>query len=195
MTAIAIGNGESRKSVNIENLQGIKIGCNALHRDYNVDHLVCVDRRVVQEAVKNPRCKKIYTRPDWMPLFKDPRVSVVPELPYQGTTRPDEPFQWGSGPYAVLLATKFSDQITLIGFDLYGIDGKVNNIYKGTDNYDQSDKRAVDPRYWIYQIHRIFLSFPDKYFRVYNSEGWKPPESWCLANVEIKTLDKLSIHM
>ena len=44
----------------------------------------------------------------------------------------DEPFHWGSGPYAVLLATFLSKYIKLIGFDLYGIDGKLNNVYENT---------------------------------------------------------------
>lgn len=190
---LAIGNGESRRGIDINILKGIKIGCNAIHRDFDVDHLICVDRRTVKEALENPNCRKIYTRPDWMPLFKDPRVSVVPPLPYQGTERPDDPFQWGSGPYAVLLAAMLSDTVKLLGFDLYGLQGKVNNVYKDTANYDHAEKRAVDPRYWIYQIYKVFLAFPDKYFIVYNVDGWQPPESWHLANVEIKTLDKLLI--
>ena len=50
----AIGNGESRNKVSIGNLTGIKVGCNAILRDYNVDYLVCVDRRMVTEALENP---------------------------------------------------------------------------------------------------------------------------------------------
>ena len=42
-----LGNGESRQQVNVKNLKGIKIGCNAIIRDYKVDHLICVDRRMV----------------------------------------------------------------------------------------------------------------------------------------------------
>ena len=42
------GNGESRTSVNISNLEGIKVGCNAIYRDYTMDHLICVDRRMVR---------------------------------------------------------------------------------------------------------------------------------------------------
>ena len=45
------GNGESRTSVNIDKLEGTKVGCNAICRDYSMDHLVCVDQRMVQEAL------------------------------------------------------------------------------------------------------------------------------------------------
>ena len=45
------GNGESRTSVNIDKLEGTKVGCNAIYRDYTMDHLICVDRRMVQESL------------------------------------------------------------------------------------------------------------------------------------------------
>ena len=47
----AIGNGESRTTINIDKLYGPTVGCNAVHRDYYTDHLVCVDRRMVKEAI------------------------------------------------------------------------------------------------------------------------------------------------
>ena len=47
------GNGESRTSVNIDKLEGTKVGCNAIYRDYTMDHLICVDRRMVQEALES----------------------------------------------------------------------------------------------------------------------------------------------
>ena len=76
------GNGESRTSVNIDNLSGIKIGCNAIYRDYNMDHLVCVDRRMVQESLDNDANEHsyIYTREDWVGRFNALRVRSVPKL-------------------------------------------------------------------------------------------------------------------
>jgi hypothetical protein len=79
----------------------------------------------------------------------------------------------------------------MIGFDLWSETRLVNNIYKNTDGYSKSDSHAVDPRYWIYQISRIFLENSDKYFIVYNKDDWALPESWRLANVTFKTLDNL----
>ena len=35
-----IGNGESRRHINIDTLPEFKIGCNAICRDYFVDHLI-----------------------------------------------------------------------------------------------------------------------------------------------------------
>ena len=50
---LVIGNGESRTSIDINKLQGPKIGCNAILRDFKVDHLVCVDRPMLQEALNS----------------------------------------------------------------------------------------------------------------------------------------------
>ena len=66
---LVIGNGESRKNISIEKLHGVKIGCNAIARDFIVDHLVCVDRRMVTEALNNNFQNTIYTRKDWIGQF------------------------------------------------------------------------------------------------------------------------------
>ncbi len=186
---IVLGNGQSRQHLNLDSFTETKIGCNAIHRDHYVDQLVCVDRRMVQEALDSKYTGNIYTRAEWEHFFKHKPIKILPELPYKGSTRPDEPEQWGSGPYAVLLAALLDDQISMYGFDLFSPTPYVNNIYKDTPNYDSSKKSAIDPRYWIYQISKVFQCFPDKYFSVYNHATWSMPAEWHLANVEFKTLD------
>lgn len=178
---IVIGNGESRAGIDLNKIHDTKIGCNAIHRDFHVDHLVCVDIRTLKEAQsRNLTNTDIWSRDNLPPVL-------------DGNQRADLPQHWGSGPYAVLLATTLSNDIKLIGFDLYSENRLVNNIYKDTANYDKADRPAVDPKYWIYQISRIFTAHPDKYFTVYNQAGWQLPDSWRLANVEFKTLDTIDI--
>ncbi len=192
-SALVIGNGESRLAIDLNNLleNYITFGCNAIARDHKVNHLICCDRRMVFESI--PRgIENIYTRQDWAGDFNIPCVKALPNLPYEGDQRADEPFHWGSGPYAVLLSTEFADDIHIIGFDLYSKDNLVNNVYKGTTNYSKTEARAVDPSYWIYQISRVFQLFPDKYFTVYNINEWQMPPSWKMDNVVFKTIDKLS---
>ena len=192
---LVIGNGESRAAIDLDKFNDIKIGCNALYRDYQVSHLVCVDRRMVQEVISANYNENslIYTREDWFHYFnKLKHIRTVPNLPYVGSDRWDEPFQWGSGPYAVLLAAKLAknETVKLIGFDLYGTtNGKTNNLYKDTNNYNSSDKRAVDPRYWIHQIGMVFKCFPKVEFIVYQDLGWEIPKAWNHPNV---TVDKIS---
>ena len=152
---LIIGNGESRQTINLSDIEGIKIGCNAICRDVKVDHLICVDRRMVQEAIDLQYKGTIYTRQDWVNSFKQyNNVTTVPDVPYDGDVRMDQPFQWGSGPYAVLLGAYMSTKFTLklIGFDLFSETGHVNNIYKDTVHYDKGTKRCKSILgYWIYQ--------------------------------------------
>ena len=192
--ALVIGNGESRRNVNINNITQTKFGCNAILRDYWVNHLICVDRKMVREAVNTKYKGIIYTRKDWYNEFHNNEyVKVVPELPYEGTERADDPFHWGSGPYAVLLASLLTngweEDIHIIGFDLYSKTDRVNNIYKDTPNYNNSDHHAIDPRYWIHQIGIIFQQFPHHTYKIYTDDDWDLPKAWNNTNV---SLDKLS---
>jgi hypothetical protein len=107
---VVIGNGESRSSIDLVNLKNAVtlIGCNAIHRDLAVDHLVCCDQRMVKEAVANKTISHIYTRPryfrDFHKILQKDAVNNLPNLPYQGILKADQPEHWGSGPYATLLA-------------------------------------------------------------------------------------------
>jgi len=193
MSTVVVGNGESRKPIDLQNLSNYTIiGCNALYRDIAVPHLVCCDMRMVNEAIET-QDTIIHTRPEWMSFYKEnANVRQVPDLPYSGPLRQDELWHWGSGPLALLVAcTMESNDIKLIGFDLYGNDNKVNNVYKGSKNYLSVDSNAVDPVYWIYQVSKVFEHHPDKYFTVYNTDKWVIPDSWKLANVNFKTIDML----
>jgi hypothetical protein len=194
---LVIGNGESRLALDLPLLakNKITVGCNAVHRDFAVDHLICCDQRMVNEALTNPLNTKIYTRPDWADKYqKFGRVFRVPDLPYKGEARWDQPFHWGSGSYALLKAAELGNDIELIGFDLVSKDKLVNNVYKGTSNYLTPDKPAVDPTYWIHQFYMVFRTFPDKYFTVYNTNEWTIPKTWKLANVSFKDIDTLTAN-
>jgi len=79
--------------------------------------------------------------------------------------------------------------VNLIGFDLHSSTKTVNNIYKGTDNYDPADKRPVDPRYWIHQIGMVFKCFPNIEFTIYQEPKWNIPKTWNKVNVKV---DKIS---
>lgn len=189
---IVIGNGESRKSLNLNLIQENKIGCNAAYRDLELRHLVCVDKRCLQEAMSNnfTDIGKLYTRSEHY-IDNQKNLRLVPDLFYAGSERYDEPQHWGAGPYAVLLASKLttSKHVKLVGFDLYGIDNKVNNVYKDTTNYSLSQKSAVDPSYWIIQLGKIFEFYSDVKYTIYNTEDWVMPKNWKKPNV---SLDKLT---
>jgi hypothetical protein len=192
--SVVIGNGESRRQLDLSVYQKdyTLIGCNAIHRDYTVDHLICCDRRMAAEAIENPNLSNtlIYVRPSWFHFFrkikKNKNIRTVPELPYHGELKKDNPDHWGSGCYAVLLAAKLGfKEIELIGFDLYPIDHLVNNIYKDTKNYSSSSSPPVDPSYWIYQIAKVFDHYPEINFKIKNNTLWNFPIEWKKNNVSL----------
>ena len=149
---------------------------------------------MAEEATDNPRTEDtvVHVRDSWFNYFrkikKNKNVRCVPAIPYQGTDKQDYPDHWGSGCYAVLLGATLSQDVTIIGFDLYGIDNKVNNIYKDTTNYSKQESSAVDPSYWIYQIGKVFQYFPNTQFTIRNNADWIMPREWQHTNVKFQPL-------
>ena len=194
---LLIGNGESRSGIDIDNINMHKVGCNAVYRDFHVDELVCVDRRMVIEACQAEFKGNIYTRDNWVKYFavKYPNVKSVPKLPYEGDKRHDDPFHWGSGNFAQLVACQtHHKKIYVLGFDLWGSgEGqyKHNNVYKGTENYNKVDHRAVDPRYWIIHFAKLAEVYKYKKFIILANQDWKRPKEWSLSNIERLDIDKV----
>lgn len=190
--SLVIGNGESRNDINLELLREkfITVGCNALHRDFIPDHLVCFDRRMAEEVTNNAETKisKIHVRKDWFHYFrkikKNKNVVEVPPIPYTGTAKEDNINNWGSGSYAVVVGTELSDTVFLVGFDLYGTNNRLNNMYKGTANYAQIGSTAVDPAFWIRQIGKTMARLHTKKFVIINQPEWNIPKEWQLQNVQ-----------
>jgi hypothetical protein len=180
---LILGNGESRKRLDVLSMNLPILGCNAIVRDFNLDCVVCCDKRMVKEALST-NVKKIYTRKRWL-SWNDTRICELPELPYNGKDRRDQPMHWGSGPYAVLLGAKLSPVSYLAGFDLYGKNKLLNNIYKDTANYKTSKDSNVDPSYWIYQIGKVFELYSKRTFVILQPKDWVLPESWKLPNVKV----------
>ncbi len=195
---IVLGNGESRTAVQLDLLQKnfTLIGCNAVHRDITVQHLVCCDHRMVCEALENQNniSSRIYVRERFYRAFKkiqkNKNIFQLPSVPTTGTIKRDDPEHWGSGPYAVLVASlQDIEQIFLVGFDLYSSNDKFNNIYKGTKNYNNADSNPVDPSYWIYQISETMKHYDNKEYVVVNYKDWEMPKEWLLDNVSFMDIE------
>lgn len=183
-----IGNGESRLTFDLSTISDHTIGCNAVCRDHKCDEYVAVDRRVVSEiSVLTDR--PVYTRAEWFDVYRNlPNLKIVPNLPFTGPKRADEPFQWTTGPYAILIAALYYPKtVYLLGFDLWGKDNKINNVYKGTKNYNDTGYRAVDPSYWIHQMARLFEHFSNINFVQLQHTDWQCPSEWtAFKNLTIK---------
>ena len=96
----------------------------------------------------------------------------------------------GKWPYAVLLACQLSNDIKLIGFDLHSKDQYMNNIYKDTTNYNNSDHHYIDPRYWIHQIGVLMICIQLLNLK-YTKQMELQPNNWKLPNVSVDSLDNL----
>ena len=62
-----IGNGESRKNIDISKLEGVTYGCNAIYRDYFTDFLFCKDKGISNE-VTFAKCwqdRRVYFQHRW----------------------------------------------------------------------------------------------------------------------------------
>ena len=188
-----IGNGQSREGFALNQINNFTIGCNAIHRDFICDEFVAVDRRMVDEILRNEgsKNKTVYTREDWVENYaKHQRVKSLPKLPFSGVNKHDQPFHWNSGPYAVLIAAlKEPKQIELLGFDLWSKTSFVNNIYKGTPNYAGAHDRRVTPDFWIFQLKNIFCHFKNIKFIQCQPEDWRIPHQWIdIINLTIQKI-------
>ena len=179
-----IGNGESRRGFDISPLKlfSTVIGCNAIYRDFITEYLICADRHMCQQSANAVgKGTTILTRQDWADQFAAwPNIKKLPDLPYSGDKRQDQPFHWGAGPYAGVLGLTFKNKaIFMLGFDLHSLEkSKVNNMYTGSEGYTYI-KRPVDPSYWIYQFHKLMgYSDPDTRWIVVNHDRWTMPKEW-----------------
>ena len=187
-----VGNGESRQRINVDSLRdfGPVWGCNKIYQDWHVDNIVAVDQGQVELILKEGYHTKtnLYTRKRWSPLFNNiPEVKYIPDFKEEGIEKWQKQWHWNSGPLAVFLACEQGAEIIcMFGYDLYGIQGRANNIYKGTLGYDPVDHRAIDPGFWIQQFRQMFLNYPSTQFVQVQPAGWEIPAMW-------KNIDNFSV--
>ena len=113
-----------------------------------------------------------------------------------------EPFTgWSAGPIAVrmILEDQDPEEVFLIGFDMMSVDGKTNNVYKGTSNYVPKDANETPSVNWKNQHIQNFLTYPNvTFYRV--AEDFEEVEEWKhIENVEYLSFNdlekKLDIHL
>lgn len=161
-TAFVLGNGVSRKEVDLNQLKkhGKIYGCNALHREFVPDVLVATDRPIataIQEsgyALKHP----FYTR------------RPIENL---GAHRvPKSYFGYSSGPIAVSLAAEHgAGTVYMLGFDMGPVgNNQFNNIYADTEFYKPSTALPTFTGNWVKQLCEIINHYKNtKFVRVHGS--------------------------
>lgn len=168
LPAFVLGNGKSRLQINLHELRryGKIYGCNALFRDFTPDVLVATDRPMATEIEQSGYAEKneFWTR--------------IPSPEYSAR-KIELNYGFSSGPIAVSLAAKNDHRyIYLLGFDLVGDQGMINNVYAGTDNYRPKTDKETFWGNWVSQIQTIMKDqFPHKkYIRVNDSRH--TPKEW-----------------
>jgi hypothetical protein len=136
-TAFIIGNGRSRESIQLDKLEGVTIGCNALYRDFFPTCLFAIDGRMVKEIKES-------TFPNERFWARSGRTTKMNEIKYKGSNSGVVAFRhavnWGFG------------RIVMLGIDLRSdATGAVNNIYTGSNNYPKETVKSPKFQRWITQ--------------------------------------------
>ena len=84
-TAYIIGNGNSRRGLDLSILDGDVWGCNALFRDYTPDYLTIVDTGIMGEccASRYPKFNKCYFSGDWIDQMDREQYETVKDTMMQ----------------------------------------------------------------------------------------------------------------
>lgn len=173
--AFVIGNGTSRKPINLHKLKpyGQIYGCNALYREFDPDYLVAVDTKMINEinAVGWQLTHEVWTNPNR--VYKD----------FNKFNYFDPSLGWSSGPTALHLASEEEhnhSEIYILGFDYKGTkdNNKINNLYADTKNYKTSEDTATYHGNWARQTGIVIQKHPHKrYIRVASKEDSFLPDN------------------
>ena len=176
--AFVLGNGKSRLNLNLENLKtwGTIYGCNALYREFEPDHLIAVDVKMVNEIIASGyhTTHSVWTNPN-------KGVSTKSNLnfftPHKG---------WSSGPTALHFAcTNGHKNVYIFGFDYQGVDGKFNNVYADTFNYKRSADSATFFGNWLSQTEKTIKEHTRiNFVRVIEPGSYIPDKLQGVANLQ-----------
>ena len=167
-TAFVLGNGTSRKSIDLNQLndKGTVYGCNALYREFDPDFLVAVDTKMILEINKAAyqHSHSVWTNPNRS-------FNGMNGFNFFNPSK-----GWSSGPTALWLASTHDTQ---------DIDDKINNIYADTPNYKKSHERATYHGNWTKQTMITCQKYSQKrYIRVLGDNGFIPKEFKKIPNLE-----------
>ena len=176
-TAFVLGNGESRRGIEINELKekGTVFACNAVYRTHRPHFLIAVDPKMIFEIAETdyPLHNKVWSNFNAQ-YNKNPKI-----LNHINWFKPS--LGWSSGPTALRMACEHGfKEIYILGFDYQGHhDGKrfkLNNIFGDTRNYKKRNDEATFYGNWMNQTKRCLKDFPDTKFHRVIPKGWFQPK-------------------
>jgi hypothetical protein len=184
-TAFVLGNGVSRKSINLEDLKplGKTYACNAVYRTFRPDYLVAVDVKMILEIAKAgfQNRNEVWTNPN-------KSYARLQNLNYFSPSK-----GWSSGPTALWLASQHNyETIYILGFDFRGLnEGRsFNNMYADTANYKKSTDSATFFGNWMRQTTNVIKEHSNiQYVRVIASDNYCPEELNKFDNLKTITVE------
>jgi len=201
--AFVIGNGTSRKDLNIEQLAdyGLLYGCNWFFKEEFRPHLLIASdepmtRTIIKQYSQYPKSNWFYT---WYPK------------PGSGAKKATTPEKFAAGPMATHLAAYHfeSPKVFLIGMDFFGHgsqnseqNGLMNNLYEGMKHYakvpEEENTKNGAPTYrnWQRRYQWIIKRFPNtEFYHVNPFEGKSPERLRGFDNFHQITFDNLLDHI
>jgi hypothetical protein len=175
-TAYIIGNGPSRKDIDLSSLRESEArvwGCNALYRDFTPDYLVAVDKEMIKEIMDSGyhKMNKCYFKErsgvNHKPLYDHPNITTW-------NTQHSQPGNSGVSAIYHAIQHKYN-RIILIGFDLRSTKGRAG-IYADSANYLKHNHKPPNIRRSIPEtIDRWITRNPMiEWIRVVDKNCWIP---------------------
>lgn len=186
--AFVLGNGQSRLNINHRKLKdkGTIYGCNALYREFEPDHLIAVDVKMVNEIIASGyhHTHSVWTNPN---RGINATTGINYFSPHKG---------WSSGPTALHFAsTQGHKTIYILGFDYQGNNGLFNNVYADTFNYKKSTDSSTFFGNWLGQTEKTVHEFPSiTYYRVIEKGYFVPDKLQGVRNLQHITFEEFEQH-
>jgi len=187
--AFVLGNGESRKGIQIEDLKkvGKVFACNGVYRTDRPDYLIAVDPKMVLEIAETDYIHHNIVWSNYNNMYEKNSLILDKVQFFQPS------LGWSSGPTALKYAAEHKPKtIYILGFDYTGHTDrqrkKFNNLYKDTRNYKKSTEEATFYGNWMNQTKRVLKDYPDTQFIRVTPNAWYRPKDleW---NKNLKHID------
>ena len=187
--AFIVGNGKSRQAVDLSSLvgKGTIFGCNALYRNFSKsDYLVAIDDRMIKELLeitlddKHPSIGEVIIPPE------DERWESAEYSPNRRRSN--------AGMNAMLEAIRREHNILYcLGFDFI-LEGEksIENIYKGSKNYEPSTQSTTSDNYFRVRYCDWFVNQHDSVkfvFVVPDNVATKKLESKNIIGMKMSTFN------